>query len=233
MKTFRVSVPPLARGGLAFAATYLFFFYATCKQWRDLRHLVQEGVRVEGTVVAKEPENHATIRFAYVVDGERHLGQDGAGRGGVPPFEEIAIGDRLLITYWPPQPAISGAGNPAEAYVSWCGLVFMLMPGISAIMGFAQLLGARQASLATRKPALTRARRLAAAMLALGAALLAATLWISLSVALGHLSGVGTSAPLWWSETWLVVASLGTVFSVVFGASWAWRRFRLASGTSA
>lgn len=78
--------------------------------------------------MGKEPKNHQTIRYAYTVDGQSHTGQGLAGRGGVPAFEQVNVGDQIVITYLPDNPVESVPGYPRGLRRDWGFLLFILLP---------------------------------------------------------------------------------------------------------
>lgn len=73
--------------------------------------LLRHGVTTSGTVTAKEPQNHATVRYSYYVNSEAYQGAGSAGFG-TPSFEEISVGDEVLVVYMPNDPSVSCLGHP-------------------------------------------------------------------------------------------------------------------------
>jgi len=123
---------------IAFLGTYGFFGYAVFPQWSKYSRLVHSGVKVQGKVVAKLPENHQSVHYEYLVDSKIYSGIECASFGGLPKFSEIQIGDKILVTCLISEPNISVIGNPAELYYSWSGLLFGFIPLTSIIVaGFA------------------------------------------------------------------------------------------------
>jgi hypothetical protein len=76
-----------------------------------LDHMAKNGEGVWGRVTSKEPENHATVRYSYVVNDKEYVGAGHAGDEN-PEFDKIQIGDRVVVYYDPDNPAESILGNP-------------------------------------------------------------------------------------------------------------------------
>jgi hypothetical protein len=74
-------------------------------------HMTKSGQGVYGHVIAKEPENHQTVRYAYEV-GETEYKGSGSGGDGNPDFEDLSIGDQIVIYYDPVSPYRSTMSNP-------------------------------------------------------------------------------------------------------------------------
>src|SRR5438874_1872241 len=92
---------------LAFLGVYLFFFSAAFSQWHDLARLANAGTRTEGVITAKEPMNHASIRYTYSADGSTFTGTGPTGWGGIPQLEQVQVGDHVPVTYWAERPSLS------------------------------------------------------------------------------------------------------------------------------
>jgi hypothetical protein len=118
---------------LLFGGIHTFFFYAIYPKWHELELLTHKGVQTRGRVTAKEPFNHQGIRYEYRVGPGRYTGMSSAGFGGLPPFDQISVGDEIAVTYLPESPSVSVAGNPKDLYASWSGLLFIIMPLFAAI----------------------------------------------------------------------------------------------------
>src|SRR5215475_10046603 len=80
-------------------------------RWPIYHALAVDGVATRGKVAAKEPENHRFVRYSYVVGGIPYNGIGSAGFGN-PEFEEISIGDEVIVYYNPETPQISFLGDP-------------------------------------------------------------------------------------------------------------------------
>jgi hypothetical protein len=88
-------------------------FAVTGLDWIKYYKLTKQGVAVQGWVVGKEPDNHRFIRYSYVVDQSTFSGFGNAGRGN-PQFDELRIGDKVLVVYDPKIPEKSFLGNASE-----------------------------------------------------------------------------------------------------------------------
>jgi hypothetical protein len=80
-----------------------------------LEDFTAKGVSIYGKVTAKEPENHQTVRYVYEVNGKQYEGAGGAERGN-PPFDEIQIGQKVVVFYKPENPEKAILGYP-QLYV--------------------------------------------------------------------------------------------------------------------
>ena len=88
------------------------------------------GVPAYGIVTAKEPENHALLRYRYSVGGVEYTGAGGARRGN-PDFASIKIGDQIIIYYDSENPQDSITGYPEQyssIYYSAPWLVAVIFP---------------------------------------------------------------------------------------------------------
>ena len=74
-------------------------------------NLAKNGVQTYGTVTSKDPDNHAAVNYVYKV-GDREF--DGAGHagGGNPGFDEIQVGQSVMLYYDPKNPSDSFLGGP-------------------------------------------------------------------------------------------------------------------------
>jgi uncharacterized protein DUF3592 len=79
-------------------------------RWPTYYGLAVEGVATRARVTAKEPENHRFVRYSYIVDGIFHDGLGNAGFGN-PAFEQISIGDEVIVYYDPRNPEVSFLGD--------------------------------------------------------------------------------------------------------------------------
>lgn len=83
-----------------------------------------EGKQIYARVVAKEPENHQTIRYVFDLNGVEYTGSGAAGAGN-PSFQEIQIGDDVVVFYNPSNPQESILGNPWEDLgAQYTGIMF-------------------------------------------------------------------------------------------------------------
>ena len=113
---------------LIFIGSYAVFFTQTYPEWKRLNDLSERGARTTAKVVGKEPNNHQSIRYSYTVDGQSYTELGGAGKGGIPAFERVNVGDEIVITYLPNDPVESVPGSPVELSREWSFLLFILLP---------------------------------------------------------------------------------------------------------
>lgn len=89
--------------------------------------LSKDGVMVMGRVTKKEPENHRFITYTYVAGGQTYNGLGNGGNGN-PDFEDISIGQDVVVFYDPGSPQISSLGYPKNHYrVNLAGVVFVTL----------------------------------------------------------------------------------------------------------
>lgn len=81
--------------------------------WLRYYQLANYGISVEGLVVSKYPDSHQAIEYRYSVGEQTHRGVGNAGYG-TRPFEEIAVGDQVLVVYLPMDSEVSSLGDPRE-----------------------------------------------------------------------------------------------------------------------
>lgn len=94
--------------------------------WLKYRKL-SNGVGVYGKVIAKEPENHRTVRYSYVVGPQTFVGAGHGGRGN-PSFIELKIGDPVRVYYDTEEPSISCMGYPwVHQQVEMGGIIFLVV----------------------------------------------------------------------------------------------------------
>jgi len=72
-------------------------------------HLSSEGVPTQGLITKLDPNYHATVHFSYQVKSETFYNQNFWNNSG---FEDLKIGDPVLVYYLPKTPARSCVGNP-------------------------------------------------------------------------------------------------------------------------
>src|SRR5881409_1016431 len=89
-------------------ALYSIIFHDQSGAWRTATQLVRSGVQIVGTVTAKEPMNHASVRYNYSVDG---LTYSGGPCGVGSDFERIQVGDPIAVTHLRESPSISVCGS--------------------------------------------------------------------------------------------------------------------------
>ena len=76
--------------------------------------LVGNGVVTEGLITLKEPNNHQNVHYSYVVGSEPYSGIGHGGRGGMPGFETLQIGQKVLVVYDRRKPTVSSLGDPKQ-----------------------------------------------------------------------------------------------------------------------
>lgn len=94
--------------------------------------LAEDGIEAYGKVTSKEPDNHRAIRYTYVVDGHEYSGSGAAGRGNEN-FDEIGIGESVVIFYDPVNPADSFLGYPQGLADSQDTLIIIISISLSVI----------------------------------------------------------------------------------------------------
>ncbi len=77
----------------------------------DLDHLAEKGVGIYGIVTGKEPENHSNIKYSYQVNGRNYQQNGSAGRGN-PDFDQIQIGQKVVVYYDSENPEKAILGYP-------------------------------------------------------------------------------------------------------------------------
>jgi hypothetical protein len=138
-----------------FVGIYTFFASVIFPQWHRYERIVHAGAQTSGTIIAKEPENHASIRYAYTVAGARYEGIGASGWGGIPSLERVQLGQTIPIAYWMEQPAVSLPGDPREMYESWCGALFLVAPFMSLLGAAITILRIRKRVIRFMEPAHT------------------------------------------------------------------------------
>jgi Protein of unknown function (DUF3592) len=136
---------------LTFVVVYWFSFTLFFATWHRYERLAHVGARTSGLVIAKEPKNHASIRYEYNVDGTRYEDIMTAGWMDIPTLDEIRVGQTIVVTYWPDRPSVSTPGNPHKLSEYWLGplvgapLVFAFFSALGVALSlkgvtFAQLI---------------------------------------------------------------------------------------------
>jgi hypothetical protein len=108
--------------------------------WSELRHLVRSGRQTVGKVVSKEPKNHNSVFYEYVVEHKTYPGNGVAGHGGIPSLDEMPLGSSIPVTYLPDAPSISVPGDPADFYGSVSISLFGVLPLFSLLAATAVVL---------------------------------------------------------------------------------------------
>jgi hypothetical protein len=113
----------------------------------DLNEFTEKGIPIYGKVTAKEPENHQTVRYIYEVNGKQFDGAGSAGRGN-PPFNEIQIGQKLVVFYNPESPEKAILGYPQmyagsnRGGIIFCAIIlpiFITIPVIAVYLLYRKL----------------------------------------------------------------------------------------------
>ena len=96
-----------------------------------------------GTVIEKERYNHESVRFEYSVGGNRYVGTAGAGRGGLPPYDVIRVGDTIVVKYLPQNPLQSVGGDRPDVYETMSFFLFVLVPCVCLSLAIVAAVGLR------------------------------------------------------------------------------------------
>ena len=126
-----------------FVGTYLVPLLGFYPTWHHLERIAHAGQTTVGTVIEKEQYNHESVRFEYSVNGIKYFGNAAAGRGGLPSFAAIHIGDRIAVEYWPQRPGESVGGDRGDAYKTMSFFLFVLVPCVCVFLGILAVIGVR------------------------------------------------------------------------------------------
>jgi hypothetical protein len=75
--------------------------------------IAHQGIRSEGWITAKEPQEHGgLVVYSFRVGNEAYGGEGGIGDR----FENAKVGDRVSLIYDPYKPWISTLGKPYEQF---------------------------------------------------------------------------------------------------------------------
>jgi hypothetical protein len=99
----------------------------------------EKGNSIYGKVTAKDADNHATVRYSYIVNGKEFFGAGGAGRGN-PNFDQLQIGQQVVVFYMPEHPEESILGYPQlYSQSQYTGILFttIFFPVFPLLMIFA------------------------------------------------------------------------------------------------
>jgi len=80
-----------------------------------LYRLVEHGVKTQGVVTAKEPQNHQYVHYTYRVGGSTFQGTGQSGWGN-PPFQSLGPGDQVMVYYDTANPGWSLLGEPVPDF---------------------------------------------------------------------------------------------------------------------
>ena len=81
----------------------------------ELDRFEKKGVSIYGKAIEKYPENHATIKYSYEIEGKQFFGFGNAGNGNAG-FDEIRIGQKVIVFYDRESPEISMMGYPQSSF---------------------------------------------------------------------------------------------------------------------
>ncbi|HZE72058.1 MAG TPA: DUF3592 domain-containing protein [Pyrinomonadaceae bacterium] len=76
--------------------------------WRSYKALAKRGIATQGQITAKEPENHMSIRYSYLVGAETFSGLESVGNS----IGSLNVGDKVTVFYLPTNPALSCFCDP-------------------------------------------------------------------------------------------------------------------------
>ena len=112
------------------ALTLVFFAMARWFFGSDLR-FSRMTAETTGFVTEKLPDDHEKIRFRYTLNGADYSGV-GATDFGNPSFDDIAIGQKIIVFYDPENPTSATSGDrrsEGDANAGPIILVTLLAPG--------------------------------------------------------------------------------------------------------
>ena len=93
------------------------------------------GKRSYGVVAKKKPEDHRSIIYYFQVDGIQYTGSGGASRGN-PEFDQLNVGDQVLITYDEAYPINSFLGDPSGDAASTNTMAYIMAFAVAtAVIG--------------------------------------------------------------------------------------------------
>jgi len=87
---------------------------------------LSNGSGVYGNVASKEPSNHQIIRYTFQVNGQSYNGVGHGGHGN-PSFDNLNVGDRVIVFYDPANPTLSCMGYPQSQARVWLGGIIFLV----------------------------------------------------------------------------------------------------------
>lgn len=117
-----------------FIGLYCFILIVICPGWYDLYRLFHKGVQTQGKVTEKKPEFHQDICYEYWVAGTRYSNQSWSQ--GFPSFNQIKVGDRIIVTYLPGNPNKSEPGDINEVYWNESMMLFVALPLFCLLAAF-------------------------------------------------------------------------------------------------
>jgi hypothetical protein len=78
-----------------------------------------------GTVIAREPNNHAIVRAAYAVDGTRYEVADSRIGSPNPDWDTVRVGDSVTVYYDPATPARAVLYEPQARSMDGAGFAIL------------------------------------------------------------------------------------------------------------
>ncbi|CEO87885.1 DUF3592 domain-containing protein [Syntrophaceticus schinkii] len=98
--------------------------------------LTLTGVQTQGFIIKLEPTHHRAVYYSYEVGGRSYTDTFGGAGSGNPKFEDIKIGDPVLVYYLPENPSISGLGDPSYKFITESISVLTVSMVVPAIIIF-------------------------------------------------------------------------------------------------
>src|SRR5215203_2443187 len=77
----------------------------------DLIRFSEQGVPVYGEIIGKDAADHQRIHYSYTANDVLYTGQGQAGSGN-PSFEDLAVGQQVVVFYDRAKPESSFLGYP-------------------------------------------------------------------------------------------------------------------------
>ena len=116
---------------IVFGAVYTAFYFGLRIERLDA--LTNFGKTVDGVVAAKQPEQHRTIIYYYDVDGIHYTGIGSGGNGNLD-FDDLQIGDKVIVKYDELYPLDSYMGLPQYKAQADRGLAYTASFIISLVL---------------------------------------------------------------------------------------------------
>ena len=99
--------------------------------WKRYLNLSRRGVATEGHVIAKEPDNHLSVRYSYRANGDTLVGVQSVGRS----IDSLKVGDPVKIYYLPSDPSISCFCDPSKKFTSETFAILLAALTTSVVVG--------------------------------------------------------------------------------------------------
>ena len=90
--------------------------------WRTYCSLATRGVRAQATILELHPEEHASARYRYRVDGRILEGQRSPSRPN-PPLDQLRVGQTVIVYCDPRFPQRSVLGDPQPILLNETGYI--------------------------------------------------------------------------------------------------------------